>query len=292
MKRLLMVLIFSLPALPAAAQKQPIEVDSCLYRIPASAFKRVPVFLEATADSASRAILPGADLFAQSVAFKVREFVGGSESKLTEADTVIDWSRMWGEVIVTVHRDRPLAWRAPEWSSRADTLPRSAVRMVKRAIEAVVAGGEGVTLPEGVSGDSLTFGLSLVYPRVTKEGQVIPIKARQPVPVFTMAVAWEKSVEVTRNPRIVYPEISRSMGAIGNVRLAFAVTRQGEADMTTVKELWPPALKRPTGELRNAYDAFLRSVIRALPTAKFSPAVIGGCVMNQMVEQTFSFKFP
>lgn len=292
MKRLLVVVIFSLFGLPAGAQKQPIEPDSCLYNIPASAFKRVPVFLEATADNQSVAVLAGADLFAQSVAFRLRELMGGNESKLADADSVVDWNRLWGEILVTVHREGPLTWSVAEWSARADAVPlRSSLRMLKTAIGDVVASGETVTMPEGFVGDWVTFGLSLVHPRVTKDGKIIPVKGRQPVPVFTIAVPWEKSVEVTRNPNILYPELSRLMNSIGNVRLAFAVNKQGRVDESTIKELWPPTLKRPTGDLRNSYEAFLRSVIRDLPTARFSPAVIGGCVANQMVEQTFEFRF-
>ena len=292
MKLALAFLITLLPAVPVEAQKQPIEPDSCLYRIPANAFKRVPVFLEATADSASRAILPGADLFAQSVAFRLRALLGGSESKLAEADSTIDWSRLWGEVVVTLHKDGAPTWAIPEWSSRDSDHPRSALRFLRNAIQDVVASGETVSFPDGFSGDSITFGLSLVHPRVMKDLKVIPVKGRQPVPVFTMAVAWEKSVELTKFPHIVYPEVSRSLGAIGNVQISFAVNKQGRADMETVKEVWPATLRRPTGELRNAYDAFLRAVIRGLPSARFSPAVIGGCVMNQKVVQTFDFKIP
>jgi len=285
-------LVTLLLAVPVAAQKQPIEPDSCLYRIPASAFKRVPVFLEATADSASRAILPGADLFAQSVAFRLRALLGGNESKLAEADSTIDWNRMWGEVRVTLHKNDAPTWVIPDWSSSDSDHARSALTFLQKAIQDVVASGETVAIPDGSLGDSITFGLSLVHPRVMKDLKLIPVKGRQPIPVFTMAVAWEKSVELTKFPHIVYPEFSRSLGAIGNVMLSFAVDKQGRADMETVKEMWPPAAKRLTGDLRQAYDAFLRAVIRGLPSARFSPAVIGGCVMNQKVIQTFHFKIP
>ena len=139
--------MLGLLALPASAQKQPVELDSCLYRIPASAFKRVPVFLEATADSQSRAILPGADLFAQSVAFKLRELVGGNESRLAEADSSVWWASLWGEVVVTVTRAGPLTWHVADWSVGADTLPKSALAVLRRSIEAVASSGELIALP-------------------------------------------------------------------------------------------------------------------------------------------------
>jgi hypothetical protein len=196
---------------------------------------------------------------------------------------------LFGEVLVTVHRNASLTWHVPEWSRSADTLPRAGLTLLKTALADVVASGETVGFPDGIAGDSISFGLSLVHPIATREGKLIPVKARQAVPVFTIAVAWEKPVELTRNPEIAYPPRSRSMGAIGNVRLAFAVTKEGRVDPATVEEIWPAGLKRPTGDVRDAYEAFRRSVIKARPSARFKPAEIGGCIVNQKVEQTFSF---
>lgn len=291
MKRAIVFLLM-VTASPAAAQRQPIAADSCLSSIPASAFKRVPVFLEATQqDSASRAILPNADFFTQAVAFRIRELLGASDAKLIEADSAIDWRTLWGEVVVSVKKNAPLTWSVKEWSGRADSSERSSLRVLKKAIADVVANGESVIVPDGM-GDSVTFGMSYVNPRVTKEGKIIPVKARQAVPVFTLLVPWDKSVELITGPNIRYPEISRSLGAFGSVQLAFMVDKSGRADVSSVKELWTPDRRRPTGEALLAYEAFLRAVKRDLPSARFSPAVIGGCVMSQMVNQTFDFKIP
>jgi hypothetical protein len=252
----------------------------------------VPVFLEATQqDSASRAILANADFFTQAVAFRIRELLGAKDSKLVEADSAINWGTLWGEVVVTVKKDAPLTWSVKAWSRRADSTERSSLRVLKKAIADVVANGETVVLSDGM-GDSATFGMSFVNPRVTKEGKIIPVKARQAVPVFTLLVPWEKSVELTKFPDVKYPEISRSLGAIGSVRLAFLVDKSGRADAENAKEIWPADKARPTGSTLQAYEAFVRAVRRDLPTARFSPAVIGGCVVKQMVEQTFEFRIP
>ncbi len=79
---------------------------------------------------------------------------------------------------------------------------------------------------------------------------------------------------------------------IGNVKLAFAVDKSGRADPKSMKELWPEGVERPTGELRDAYQAFVRAVMHGLQSARFSPAIIGGCVVKQTVYQTFEFRFP
>ena len=275
---------------PAGAQKQPIAMDPCLYRIPASAFKRVPVFLEATADSASRSILPAADLFAQSVAFKLREMTGGTDAALAEADSTILWATLWGEVVVTARRNGPVTWRIPDWSVGADTIPRSALVLLRKSIEAVVGSGESIVLPEGRA-DSAVFGLSLVHPLVMKGGKVIPVKARQPTPVFTMAVPWEQQAEMLRMPNLEYSQFAVERGATGAVRLSFVVDKNGRADPKTVKEVFLPGEKRPVGEDRIYANGFIQIVRRGLPSAKFAPAVIGGCQLNQVVQQVFDFRW-
>lgn len=275
--------------MPAVAQKQPLELDSCLYRIPSKAFKRVPVLLEATADSLSSPVLGAADFFAQSVAFRLREMAGGTDAGLAEADSMVWWPSLRGEVRVTVHRSGPLTWRVPEWSAGADTLRNSALALLLNAVSQVVAGGENVAMPEGLSGDSVVFGLALVNPTVTGEGKILPLRVRQATPVFTIAMPREEPVAILRHPDVSYPELSRTLRTIGNVQLSFAVDRYGRLDMSTVKEVWPASVPRQTGSLLHSYEAFLAAVKRALPSAKFAPASIGGCPVKQTVSQSFEF---
>lgn len=291
MKRASIFLIALLIASAAEAQKQPIEADYCIYRIPASALKRVPVFLQATADSTQRVVLPGADLFAQSVAFKIREMLGAHDSQLAEADSAVAWTRLWGEVNVTLHREGKPTWTVPEWSARADTIPRSSISLLVRAIKGVIEDGELVPYPEGATADSISFSLSLVNPTVTEKGKVLPVVARQPIPVFSIALAWERSAEMITSPRIDYPTFSRSIGSAGGVRLAYTVNRSGRAEPETIKEMWPAGVERPQGDLLRSYEQFLRAVKRGLPSATFAPAMIGGCTVKQVVQQYFEFKF-
>ena len=279
------------PASSAGAQNLPSEIDSCVARIPASALKRVPVYLQAMADHAATAILPEADLFAQSVGFKLRDMLGGSEQRLPEADSAFAWESLWGEVGVTAHRGGSITWRVPVWSAPADTLPRSSLKMLQSAIRAVVASGETVMLPQALPYDSLSFGLSLINPQVTQAGKIIPAKSRQPTPVFTIAVPWTQPVDQTRGPDIDYPQISRSNAITGKVRVSFQVNKSGRAVTDSMIEIWPRDLERPTGELLAAYNAFLNAIRRGLPSARYSPGVVGGCVVSQTVFQAFEFKF-
>jgi hypothetical protein len=279
-------------AVTARAQKQPILPDSCIYRIPASSLKRVPVFLQATADSQKQAVLPSADLFAQSVAFKIREILGAKDSHLVEADSVVAWSRLWGEVNVTLHKNGNPTWSVPEWSMRADTIQRSSVRLLVQAISQVISDGEMVPYPDGVNADSIAFSLSLVNPTVTEKGKILPVEARQPIPVFSIAVAWERSVSMIKQANIEYPKFSRSINSVGGVRLTYVVNQDGRMDPETIKEVWPEGVARPTGNLLKSYEAFLAAVKKGLPSARYAPAMVGGCPLKQVVNQWIEFKIP
>ena len=60
-------------ARPASAQENPRSVEQCFSAIPIGEFKRAVVFVQADADIAGLPYLPSADVFAQAVAFKLRE---------------------------------------------------------------------------------------------------------------------------------------------------------------------------------------------------------------------------
>lgn len=289
MLTMLLTIGFLLSAGTARSQNAPVESNACTARIPTSEYTRVPVYLQAFADSSRRAVLPSADFFAQSVAFKVRELLGANGSQLPKADSVLSGSTLWGEVSITVRRNGQLTWRAAEWSTGADTVVKSSLAFLQRAIKEAVDGGEMVSIPDGFTGDSLAFTLAFITPVVEKGGKVRPLKARQAIPVFTISRIWETPVEVTKRPNIEYPAFARSIGSIGDVRLTYVVDSEGKIKPGSIRESWPAGIERPKGQLKNAYDAFLEAVMRDLPRARFKPATLGGCPVNQVVVQDFNF---
>jgi hypothetical protein len=117
------------------------------------------------------------------------------------------------------------------------------------------------------------------------------VKARRPMPLFMVEVPWEKPVELLKVPRIHYPEVLQSLRVTGGVQLEFVVDENGKVTPGSVAEVWPddpPKLDRFQME---AYRSFLRAVQRGLPSAEFSPAIIGGCAVRQKVRQVFNFQF-
>jgi len=91
----------------------------------------------------------------------------------------------------------------------------------------------------------------------------------------------EKPAEMlSESPRPKYPSVLESSGIAGEVQAQFVVRSDGKADMDTFKVL------KSTNEL------FTQAVKNNLPRMKFSPAMIGGKPVNQLVQQSFQFAVP
>src|SRR5881394_1018075 len=77
-----------------------------------------------------------------------------------------------------------------------------------------------------------------------------------------------------------YPSVLESSGIAGEVQAQFVVRSDGKADMDSFKVL------KSTNEL------FTQAVKNALVRMHFSPAMIGGKPVNQLVQQSFQFAVP
>jgi protein TonB len=91
----------------------------------------------------------------------------------------------------------------------------------------------------------------------------------------------EKPAEMLpESPKPKYPSVLESSGIAGEVQAQFVVNSSGKADMDSFKVL------KSTNEL------FTQAVKNVLPRMKFSPAMIGGKPVNQLVQQLFQFAVP
>ena len=91
----------------------------------------------------------------------------------------------------------------------------------------------------------------------------------------------EKPAEMlAESPKPKYPSVLESSGIAGEVQAQFVVNSSGKADMDSFKVL------KSTNEL------FTQAVKNVLPRMKFSPAMIGGKPVNQLVQQSFQFAVP
>ena len=91
----------------------------------------------------------------------------------------------------------------------------------------------------------------------------------------------EKPAEMLpESPKPKYPSVLESSGIAGEVQAQFVVSSSGRADMDSFKVL------------RSSNELFTQAVKNVLPRMKFSPAMIGGKPVNQLVQQSFQFAVP
>jgi protein TonB len=91
----------------------------------------------------------------------------------------------------------------------------------------------------------------------------------------------EKPAEMlSDSPKPKYPSVLESSGIAGEVQAQFVVRSDGKADMDSFKVL------------KTSNELFTQAVKNVLPRMKFSPAMIGGKPVNQLVQQSFQFAVP
>ena len=91
----------------------------------------------------------------------------------------------------------------------------------------------------------------------------------------------EKPAEMlSDSPKPKYPSVLESSGIAGEVQAQFVVKSDGKADVESFKVL------KSTNEL------FTQAVKNVLGRMHFSPAMIGGKPVNQLVQQSFQFAVP
>ena len=263
----------------------------CTSRLPASAFTRSTVYLEAEAvDTTGRRMLPHVDLLTQSVASRLRRSLGGDEGSVPTADSVIDWQRLHASLVLSVYSDGRFSWwRDPE-RVREDTAIRPSRQLIERALAATQDSGERVYVPDAAIRDSMLFRVFYTYPTVSESGQVGPLPVRLAFPVFTLPLPRMKPALTIREPRVRYPAESRDGGVEGNLILQFVVDTAGRAVMSTVRDVWPSRRPRLTGDLARYYEEFVAAAVEAIKDARFEPARIGGCPIQQLVQLPFAFK--
>jgi periplasmic protein TonB len=91
----------------------------------------------------------------------------------------------------------------------------------------------------------------------------------------------EKPAEMlAESPKPKYPSVLESSGIAGEVQAQFVVNTQGRADLDQFKVL------------KSSNELFTQAVKNVLPRMRFSPAMIGGKPVNQLVQQSFQFAVP
>ena len=284
---LLLVVSIGLPL--RAQERGTTTAHSCLDTLSASAFVRVPVYLEAkAADSVAKALLPGADTLALHVAAMVRSSLSESTTTLPEGEALLQWREVGGAVRVVAHRDgRFTVWTPPE---PGDSLRAASRQLLVRSLAALSDAGRKFGWPADVAGDSATFDLEQRWADVTPDGTLQPLLvSTAAMPMFSMAMPRSQEVVVRYAPHVTYPPEERGSRIEGVIILEFVVDSAGRVETNTVHDGWPADRPRLTGWSGSHYQAFVNTAKLALGSAHFDPARVGGCPVKQVVQWPFTF---
>jgi len=268
-------------ALPLSSiSSQSLSSNACIAKLPEGAFARVPVLIDATPEVvAAVKILPAADVLAQSVGERIRKSLGGSEDgQLPTADSAVKWWELGGSVVVVTHRDGTFTWRQ-DTTALTGFMATGELHRISDALGEAVLAGDRISWPDSAQEDSAAFRLAYAFPVMGPDRKLQPLKVRVANPIFTIQMPWFKPAQMSRPPQLHFPT-SMPNGTGYGIMLDFVVDSTGRVDPTTIREYVPPEFKPAANELE-FHRAFVESVIHDLPSAQFSPASVGGCVISQ-----------
>jgi hypothetical protein len=276
----------------ASAQGVATSRSACLDSIPATAMKRVPVYATADlveGDVVSAAVLASIDLFTQATAEQARTLLGAAANQMPPGEPTITWRQLDHQLRVVAHRDGRLGWRveAPAWLSD-QSLGDSGVRHLGRAIDDAKRTGEAFLWNDDLVRDSLAWLIRLEPARLGEDGVVRPPTLRSGFPVFHVLAPAILDAGVDRL-RTNFPMV-RIRGFAGTVRLQFVIDTAGRADPSSIRSVWPANEPRLIGPPAFAYDSIVRVMRGAVKDARFAPARVGSCTINQLVQQSFTYR--
>lgn len=279
-------------AIDVAAAQPRSSTAVCLDSIPLSAMKRVPVYAAAEiadADPVPPIAVASMDLLTQAVAEQARALLGAGAGQLPPGEPSITWRQLDHQLFVVAHRDGRVVSRVrpPIWLSD-QSLGDSGARHLGRALDAARAKGEAFFWDDALKRDSITWLVRLEPAALDEGGQVTPPALRAGFPVFSVLIPASQPADVERI-RTNFPMV-RIRGFSGTVRLQFVIDTTGRAVPSTIRGVWPPNEARLVGPARFAYDSVVRVMQLSLEDARFAPARIGRCTVNQLVQQAFTYR--
>jgi TonB family protein len=181
----------------------------------------------------------------------------------------------YGLLMLTIAQRRSVAPTlfAPMLTEPTTQLERRIIAMrtgTRRLARVTVYGGCVIAL--GV----LAFACSLQSDTSTGPKPARPLRVTDNQNFFEFQV--EKVAELAPgNTAPRYPDMLRSANVEGEVLAQFVVDTTGHVDMNSLKVL------------KTTHDLFTNSVKQSLPNIKFSPALVGGRKVKQLVQMTFPF---
>lgn len=266
-------------AVPYAIRSKCLDTMSVTPTVPSIVYVRAVV-----ADSVSGVVGPTADIFAQSVGLRLRVLLHERGDTLPAGEPAITWRGITPGTPLVVRMVRN---SEPVYELMAPHADSVAGAMLLAAAHIASDSGEAPFWPEDFHGDTLVFGVSFA---LTAAGAMrLPGSGRAALPVFSVMFPPETPARPPAHSAPKYPEDLLRMGVTGVVIVTFVVDTTGHPIPASIKDVWAPSQKLPTGELLSYYTEFAQSVFKWIKTAKLTPARLGGCPVPQLVTEPFTF---
>jgi TonB family protein len=193
----------------------------------------------------------------------------------------------YGKLLLLIAQRQRMTRLAPMLAESNSHLSRRITAMTRRSVSyqplrvAVLA---FITIGATIAACSSRVGSDLVGPQPTGgkpvAGQATP-GARPGV--VAKGVYFEYQVEqpvmaVPGSPAPHYPDILKTAGVGGEVIASFVVDTTGRAEVASLKVI------------RSSHQLFVEAVAAALPDMRFTPALVGGRKVKQLVMEPFVFQ--
>ena len=259
---------------------------SCLDTLSLAGAKPWIAYVAATVRDSTPAPFPElADEFTQAVAQHLRKLLNARGDTLPRADPSMGWRDFPAGPLLTVHTSRD---HEPSFTLDSSVATTTAAGLLLRAATESQSDGDGALFwPQDAVIDSLDFRIGY---RLSTDGSFANASdVRYAFPVFSLMRPATTPAAMIEEPEIHYPASARELGGTGYILVQLEVDSTGHITPGTVREVWPPGQARPTGALYAVYADFLQAVMNGLPSARFSPARVGGCAVNQLVQLPFTF---
>ena len=194
---------------------------------------------------------------------------------------------MYGKLLLLIAQRQRMTRLAPMLAESNSHLSRRITAMTSRSVSYQplrVAVLGVIAVAATIAACSSRVGSDLVGPQPTGGKPVAAQSAPGVRPsVVTKGVYFEYQVQqpvmaAPGSPAPRYPDILKKAGVSGEVIASFVVDTTGMADVRSLKVI------------RSSHQLFVDAIVAALPDMRFTPALVGGRKVKQLVMEPFVFQ--